>query len=217
MATTILAPYSHAHFQSLPTLKEAKTSFLEVAMGEDLVINFFKDFFVKEGMDRTFGLSMLHRHFDLGSSEKLVDYQGTSIPWNGVVPGMQNPQPSVWAFDRDGLLKPTEFRYAEKQDPPLSQAALEFIIKFKSELDKRGLTNTVGLARYPGEDFQGSCEFTMGRSNVNLKPADYPADLKHIPTIWFFSEGLWQRGCRCTCNASTDDHEHGQHIITTSG
>ncbi|KAI0435568.1 hypothetical protein F4803DRAFT_309024 [Xylaria telfairii] len=217
MAAAILAPYSQAHFQSLPTLEEAKTSFLQEAMGEELVTKFFKDFFVKEGMDRTFGLSMLHRHFDLGSSEKLVHYQGTSIPWDGVIPGMQNPQPALWAFDEDGLLKPTEFHYAEKQDAPLSQEALNFIVKFKTELDKRGLTKIVGLARYPGDDFQGSCEITLGRSNVNLKPEDYPADLKHIPTIWFFSEGLWKRGCRCTCNASGENHPHGAHVITTSG
>ncbi|KAI0187152.1 hypothetical protein F4808DRAFT_447019 [Astrocystis sublimbata] len=216
MAAVAPAPYSHAHFQSLPTLEEAKSKFLQGAKGEDLVASFFRDFFVKEGMDRTFGLSMLHRHFDLGSSEKLVDYQGTSTPWNGVIAGMQNPQPTLWSFDDDGLLRPTEFRYAEKQDAPLPQKALIFIAKFRAELDKRDLTKLVGLARYPGDEFQGSCEFSMGRSNINLKPEDYPADLKHIPTIWFFSEGLWKRGCRCTCNASSDDHPHGQHVITTS-
>ncbi|KAI1287764.1 hypothetical protein F5Y03DRAFT_401912 [Xylaria venustula] len=87
------------------------------------------------------------------------------------------------------------------EDAPLSQEALKFIVKFKAELEKRGLTKIVGLARYPGDDFR----------------AHYPADLKHIPTIWFFSEVLWKRGCRCTCNASSEDHPHGAHVITTSG
>ena len=31
----------------------------------------------------------MHRHFDLGRNEKLIEYHGTSVPWSGGIPGMQ--------------------------------------------------------------------------------------------------------------------------------
>jgi hypothetical protein len=61
-----------------------------------------KDFFVNAGMDRTFGLSMVHRHFDLMPDQKLVEYNGTSTPWTAGISGMREPRPSIWAFDEDG-------------------------------------------------------------------------------------------------------------------
>ncbi|CAK7271225.1 hypothetical protein SEPCBS57363_004506 [Sporothrix epigloea] len=124
-AAAVLALYSHDHFQSLPTLEEAKQTFLSDAKGEALVKAFFKEIFVEEGMERTFGLAMLHRHFDLGADEKLVEYQGTSTPWKAVAPEMKEPQSSIWAFDGE-TLKPTEFFYSEKEDTPLSEEALAF-------------------------------------------------------------------------------------------
>ncbi|KAF2741719.1 hypothetical protein M011DRAFT_454412 [Sporormia fimetaria CBS 119925] len=144
-------------------------------------------------------------------------YNGTSTPWTVEISSMREPQPFVWAFDDDGLLKPTEFRYAEKQDAPWTEKEHAFIVKLKELLSQRGLDKKFGLARYPGDNFGGSCEITEGNANINLKPEDYPPDLVHIPTIWFFSAPLWQRGCRCTCNANAPNHPHGTHVYTVSG
>jgi hypothetical protein len=166
-----VASYSPDHFQRLPALKDARNDFLNVD-GDTLVANVFKDFFVNEGMDRTFGLCMLHRHFDLMPNQKLVEYNGTSTPWTAGSSGMRKPQPSLWAFDDDGLLKPTEFRYAEKQDAPWTEKELAFSVKLKELLSQRGLDKKFGLARYPGDDFSGSCEITLGNANINLKPDD---------------------------------------------
>ncbi|KEY64857.1 hypothetical protein S7711_03855 [Stachybotrys chartarum IBT 7711] len=214
---TSVGEYLPQHFQSLPSLEVAKDRFLDKAKGEELIKEVIKDFFVKAGMDRTFGVAMLHRHFDLADNEKLVEYEGTSTPWEGTVTAMRAPQEAIWGFDRDGVLRPTEFYYSEKMDNPLSENALRFIAKFKTLLDSMDLTESLGLAHYPGDDFQGTCEFTQGRANINLKPKDYPTDLKHTPTVWYFSQPLWTRGCRCTCNANTTNHDHGRHVYTTSG
>src|SRR6266566_4215721 len=97
---------------------------------------------------------------------------GTSTPWSGGFSGMKEPQPAMWAFDDDGLLKPTEFRYSEKEDSGFTVEDLEFIVRFKAELAERGLKTVFRLARYPGDDFDGSCEFTQGRANINLQPKD---------------------------------------------
>lgn len=168
----VLADYLHEHFQGLPTLEEAKAQFLEGKDGERLVTDVFKAFFVKEGMERRFGLAMLHRHFPLEANEKLVDYHGTSTPWVDGASGMKAPQPTIWAFDADGVLRPTEFHYSEGDDAPVTKDCLAFFGKFKTLLESYGLTSVLGLSRYPGDDFEGSCEITHGRANINLKPKD---------------------------------------------
>jgi hypothetical protein len=52
-----IAPYSETHFRSLPSLNVALNDFLQVD-GHDLVKNVFQDFFINNGMDRSFGLAM---------------------------------------------------------------------------------------------------------------------------------------------------------------
>ncbi|PNP51701.1 hypothetical protein THARTR1_07698 [Trichoderma harzianum] len=207
--TAILAPYSHDHFQSLATIKDAHARF--VVTNGDSHIEWFKDLLVKHDMDRRFGLAMIHRHFDLKSTEKLVEYMGTSTPWSGRTSGMKEPQPAIWAFDDEGLLRPTEFHYSETQDIDFTDKDFEFIATFKDQLALRGLTNIFGLARYPGDNFDGSCEFTQSRANINLQPKDYPETLQAFPTIWFFSEPLWERRCICKCNEVSRGHPHTGH------
>lgn len=178
IASPVVVPYSHDHFQSLPMLKDARNRFLEVN-GDAIVADNIKSLFVSEGMDRIFGLAMIHRHFDLKPNQKLVEYNGTSTPWDSsqTTVGMRNPQPHMWAFDKDGLLKPIEFRYAEKQDEPWTEKELAFAAKFKATLDTLNLSHLFGLARYPGDDFAGSCEITEGTANINLKPEDVSGHL----------------------------------------
>lgn len=73
--------YSVEHFQSLPSLENARAKFNKLE-GNDLVKEVFRKVFIDQGMERKFGLAMLHRHFDLEPGEMLVDYEGTSVPWS---------------------------------------------------------------------------------------------------------------------------------------
>lgn len=134
-------------------------------------------------MDRRFGLAMLHRHFDLGRNEKLVEYGGTSTPSQNI-PGMKQPQPSIWGFDKDMQLKPTEFHYSEEEDAPLAEEECRFAVEFQRELEKFDLTQYLGLSRYPEDDFEGPCEITQGNANVNLKPIDVSGVCSLLLTIW---------------------------------
>nr|QOD95034.1 HhpV [Paecilomyces variotii] len=212
-----IGEYSVDHFQNLPSLEIARTNFMKLN-GDDLVKDVFKKFFIEQGMDRTFGLAMLHRHFDLEPGEMLVDYEGTSVPWNaGHVSGMKPPQPAIWAVSSDGEFKPTEFYFSEGEGLTIGEEELRFMKRFQELLHEHKVTQSFGLCRYPGDDFNGLCEITHGRANINLKPNDWPKDLSAVDTAWFFSEPIWTRGCRCTCNASSPDHPHGVHIYTMSG
>ncbi|KFA80609.1 hypothetical protein S40288_10004 [Stachybotrys chartarum IBT 40288] len=209
---TVIANYSSDHFNALPDIKTAHSRFV-TEKGLDHVES-LKDFFLNNGMDRQFGLIMVHRHFDLEPAEKLVEYRGTSTPWSCELSGLKKPQPMTWAFDEKNVLRPIEFRYSEVQDEALNETHLEFITKFKEELFRRGLSSMFGLVRYPGDNFSGSCEFTQGRANINLQPEDYPPDLRAFSTTWFYAEPLWRRGCTCKCNEASDDHSHIGHRVT---
>ena len=171
VAVTAITDYSHDHFHALPTLDVARSNF-EAKNGSELIQSTIREFFVEEMMDRTFGLALLHRHFDLGQDEKLVEYGSSSSPWSGLVADMKAPNPHVWSFSTDGSLKPTEFRYSNENPAIMGHSELAFIAKFKTLLDKHNLTDVFGLARYPGDDFQGTCEITIGNVNINLQPDD---------------------------------------------
>ncbi|KAF2844423.1 hypothetical protein T440DRAFT_327514 [Plenodomus tracheiphilus IPT5] len=212
-----IAPYSQNHFQSLPSLNDARDKFLELD-GDGLVKNVFHDFFINNGMERTFGLAMPHRHFDILPGQVMVNYNGTSTAWNATPgEGMDKPQPASWSFSSTGELLPIEFSYSKGHKVEIGEKETAFVADFKRLLDEKNLTKMFGLCEYPGDDFEGTCEITMGSANINLKPKDYPEGLKGADTAWFFSPPLLKRGCRCTCDNRAEPHGHGAHVITQSG
>lgn len=94
----VLAPYSHRHFESLSSLNTARDTFYEMN-GDKLVENLFKNLFVRNGVDRTFGLALMHRHFHILPEQRMVDYNGTFAAWNNKPGnGMDEPQPVIWSF-----------------------------------------------------------------------------------------------------------------------
>ena len=177
---------------------------------------------------------MLHRHFDFAPGELLVNYNGSSSAWSATPgPGMDKPQPSMWGFNPKGELIPTEYRYAKGHKVGMGDKELAFVAKFKDLLDQMNLAEQLGLVEYAGDDYEGSCEITMGSVNVDLKPKDvrqplsqspsltnlspqFPEGLVQTDTAWFFSPELQKRGCRCTCDNRSDPHGHGAHVITQS-
>ncbi|KAM3535946.1 hypothetical protein MY4038_000722 [Beauveria bassiana] len=114
----------------------------------------------------------------------------------------------MWAFDSQGLLRLTEYMYSTLQDDGFDPQMLDFVTLLKAKLESRRLAHLFGLARYPGDNFRGSCEFTQGRANINLQPKDDPDDLKAFSTIWFFSPPLWELKCNCKCNEIAENHSH---------
>jgi hypothetical protein len=211
-----VAGYSHDYFHSLPDLNSARDNFLKLN-GPKLVEDVFKDFFIANGMDRTFGLAMPHRHFDILPGQMIVNYNGTSTAWNASPgEGMDEPQPAIWSFSSSGEFVPHEFRYSKGHKFEMGEKERAFVAKFKRLLDEKNVAGMFGLCEYPGDDFEGTCEITMFSANINLKPKDYPEGLMGIDTAWFFSPPLRKRGCRCTCDNRTAPHGHGAHVITQS-
>ncbi|EFE37717.1 hypothetical protein TRV_07632, partial [Trichophyton verrucosum HKI 0517] len=158
---------------ALPTLEAARAKFKSIN-GDELVNNVFRPFFVDGGMEKRLGLAILHRHFDLNVDERLVDYNGTSLPWpTAHTQEIEEPYASIWSKAADGTFRPTEYRYSQNPEAAaIGPAELNFMEEFDKLLQQHGASDLFGLCLYPGDDFEGSCEITVGRANINLKPAD---------------------------------------------
>jgi len=213
--------YDPAIYDSLPSLAQAGRRFDEKD-GENLVDDTFRNLFLQHRMESTFGLVLLHRHFDLSPKEQLVEYRGTSVPWE-VTPLSRSSrvQPSNWALAKDGSFHPYEFHYStdnstdSDDNSPENPDLHQFMQSFQDVLHERDLVNVFGLARYPGDDFEGTVEITEGRANINLHPNDAPSDLRSRTATWFFSPILYNK-CTCICGLRMDDSHSGHrgHVTT---
>ncbi|KAM0417183.1 hypothetical protein ACHAPT_012820 [Fusarium lateritium] len=140
------------------------------AGGNDWVHDTFGPLFRKHGVEKLLGLGLLHHHFPLEEGEFLTDVGGTSTAWES----RTGSRPSVWAFDAEKLcLTPLEFSM-DDDESAVAYPSWSELSPFLEELSalfvylKVGMT--YGLVRYPGDNFPGRVEMTVGRANVNLTP-----------------------------------------------
>jgi hypothetical protein len=100
-------------------------------------------------MDRAFGLILIHSHFDLDENERLVEYNGTSVPWQlSKISG--NIRASNWLVSVGGAITPYEFYYASAGDdavePDLSNADQHaFLVEFKDHR-RYGMQSSIAAA-----------------------------------------------------------------------
>lgn len=169
-------PYNPSSYNMLPQLHDAEQNF-HSAGADSLVPNEIRQCFIDNKMDTTFGLALLHRHFDLADNERLVEYNGTSTPWDlsDRPSTTSHLKPTVWGLTSEGLLQPYEFAFAPRMTNPVDITKDEhkdFVRKLSSLLKERKAEGLFGLCPYPGDDWKSVVEVTEGRTNINLKPED---------------------------------------------
>ncbi|KAK4092158.1 hypothetical protein PCL_04055 [Purpureocillium lilacinum] len=125
-------------------------------------------------MEYKFGLSLLHRHFDIGEEERMVEYRGTSSPWSACL-SMTGPAIRAinWAVADDGTFRPFEFEYSpDDRDSiePSNPENAKFADAFKALLHDEHAAGLFGICAHPGLGFKGRVEITEGRTNINLSP-----------------------------------------------
>lgn len=135
----------------------------------------FRALFEKYGTERVFGVVLNHRHFNMSSNERLVEYAGTSVPWESM---LDKTQPTSWFISEDNNCLPYEFHYSQDDDPneedctPDNPKYSAFINSFNELLREKNALGLFGICRYPGDDFPGRVEITEGRANINFHPDD---------------------------------------------
>ncbi|OQE65458.1 hypothetical protein PENNAL_c0207G06090 [Penicillium nalgiovense] len=115
--------------------------------------------------------------FHLAAKERLVEYRGTSVPWEeSLEKASPYIRPDNWVVAEDGSFRPFEFHYMQDvyQDEhvPSDPRYLSFVQALKSLLHEEGVTHLFGLCKYPGNGYKGRVEVTEGQANINLDPSD---------------------------------------------
>ncbi|PPQ91854.1 hypothetical protein CVT25_000790 [Psilocybe cyanescens] len=78
-AETLLTGYNHELFDALEGPDEA-FNVVKSLNGENVIDTTIWDLFVRHDMWDKFGITLLHRHFNMAPSEKLVSVDNTSVP-----------------------------------------------------------------------------------------------------------------------------------------
>lgn len=99
-----LKDYDHDIFHSLRSIAMARAHFKSIG-AERLIGSEFKNLFCEYKMDRTYGLMLLHRHFNINSDERLVEYGGTTVPWQKHEL-YQGVSATTWLVCSDGTTSP---------------------------------------------------------------------------------------------------------------
>jgi hypothetical protein len=180
----ILQPYSVDEFNKIPDLHKAHTDFV-AKDGKKFVCEVFRPLVEKYKLQGEFGIGILHRHSTLIESEKLVEVNNVSIPWNHEGSDDSHPAgrilPMSWLLN-DGKVMPYEFFFLphhEENHVALNEKkSIDLTIeKFRNFLDEfakaakcSGLDRVVALRLFPYPGYRGGMEFTVDRINIVLKP-----------------------------------------------
>ncbi|KAM0742558.1 hypothetical protein ACQRIT_002735 [Beauveria bassiana] len=167
------AVYQPSVYDSLPSLVVAATS-LKERNPESLLKNQIADLFLKHQVYQELAICLIHRHFDLSPSEKLVENGAVSCPWqysqqdSDVVGGAVVPR--SWTF-RNGQLFPFEFGFNENlQDAVYKQLPdkPQFYVELNALLDEHGMTDLLGLTLTTGDNPPGTVKFEKSFDRANV-------------------------------------------------
>lgn len=163
--------YESEAFNRLPLLTDAVKSF-DALDGDALVATDSRELFLRHGVDRMLGLTLLHRHSSsspTGDSSTTAAhlfraasarFAGTSGPATGPSTTMSSALMSS-AIRAGRTLGPISQSLSCRPSPP----------SFAGSCTASGRRGSLDSAvDCPGDDFTGRVEITEGRANINLKP-----------------------------------------------
>jgi hypothetical protein len=141
--------------------------------GSMLTLN--RDLFMEFGVQDTFGVGLLHRHYDLSPDEKIVRLGPVSSPWvvgddEEITGG--SIVPHTWRV-HDGQLKPTEFEFVPKHEfanYKRPNFPVPFVEKVIQILQETGLDDILGITLLEGNENDNNMKLTYGRSSINIPP-----------------------------------------------
>ncbi|OAL48662.1 hypothetical protein IQ07DRAFT_83109 [Pyrenochaeta sp. DS3sAY3a] len=194
MSITLLE-YNPKHYDTLPPVLQAGRNAgpsgaieaLESAIG---------NIFVKHGMDKDFGIILLHNHFDLSPTEILVQFGNSAVPWQtSRNSNLTNVVPAAWRFVEEGLA-PYEFTHSNPNGSnPAPVLTIEkhspFLVELLGVLKERKLMDVLGLVVLEDKDINSPplVEIESGRSTIALD-----VDVNPEPETDAWIHVVWQFG-----------------------
>ncbi|KAF5560470.1 hypothetical protein FPHYL_6613 [Fusarium phyllophilum] len=165
------ASYDH-HAVDAMTDVDVAAQRLQELNGLDHMKSCIRDVSMKHGVDKVFGVGLLHRHYDVAPNEKIIELGPVSSPWvvgdDEVITGGA-VLPHTWRVF-NGELKPTEFKFVPQRelsnvDRPVFPAA--FVKELIGVLQETGLDDVLGVSLYEaGDPDNETMEVTYGRSSI---------------------------------------------------
>lgn len=73
-------PYTAADYNTIPDIMDSAEQFKE-ANASGLLMQEIGQAFLKHQVMSTFGVALVHRHFDLAQQEMLVNLGNVAVPW----------------------------------------------------------------------------------------------------------------------------------------
>ncbi|KAF5720123.1 hypothetical protein FMUND_4407 [Fusarium mundagurra] len=165
------ASYDHRAVDAMTDVDVAAQRLQELN-GMDHMKSCIRNVFMKHGVDKVFGVGLLHRHYDVAPNEKIIELGPVSSPWvvgdDEVITGGA-VLPHTWRVF-EGELKPTEFKFVPQRelsnvDRPVFPAA--FVKELIGVLQETGLDEVLGVSLYEaGDPDNETMEVTYGRSSI---------------------------------------------------
>ncbi|GAB7360490.1 hypothetical protein MBLNU230_g8441t1 [Neophaeotheca triangularis] len=194
-------------WQSIPKERDA-FAFHRTNPIDDDAFNALRDVLVRHEMHRHYGIIVKHRHMDLQSNERLVQYGNVVTPWqiDEMPDALRNQLTgSTWALT-DGGLVPYEFAFDAQPSASPAAFTTDFVGDLALVMETYGLTERLGISRVEHE-ITGSLlkrfEYTMGRTTITMDQMPEDEDEAFIEVLWGFHEGrpgaVPQRTCSRCC------------------
>jgi hypothetical protein len=196
------ADFELDRYNSLFSVEDANAA----VRNDNAIAHFLADaaeLFVRNGVQSSFGVALLHRHHTLRDGEHMVQYAQTfgdepALVTRPVVakPDRESAVPWVWTL-QDGQLHPMEFTtdpLARSLFTKGRQLPEAFVADFAELIDRSPVGHLLGLAIVERDFFNSATEdcapieytFTEGRSNVIFIRKRSSFKAQSIETTWVF-------------------------------
>lgn len=157
--------------------------------------------FHRHKVHKTFGVMILHRHFDMTQDERLVEYGGVTTPWplsetNEIFGGKVVPR--CWTFSKGGLY-PIEFGFNPSGENTYPEVKFQagFVQELHELLCRLEIDDLFGLTILDDGDLSTlrGIERTVGRVSITI-PVSEGQVASAVESVWTF-------GCHENMNNSS--------------
>ncbi|KAL9086402.1 MAG: hypothetical protein Q9159_004178 [Coniocarpon cinnabarinum] len=167
----------HQVYQNLPFLATAAERITEPI--KETIHGIIRPVFLKHGTEKKYGLSLLHRHFDIRPLVRYADNRPNSH-------GAGFVTPISYRFTGAKAV-PFEFAYSPTPcDATLCEKESQFFAELSQLLHRLGFEDLFGIQITENFDPYYCLETTINRSNVMIHPYNIPEG-RRVEACWMFT------------------------------
>jgi hypothetical protein len=187
--------YTPSTYDALPSLLHAASEY-ERRNASTILNESIRPLFLDSNLYEKYGVSLLHKHFSMDPTERLVEFHNTSTPW---LIGKEKAEatfrhhdgfivPRTFSFknDVDGLPMPYEFAFTYDEPKAFTDAEIAFFKAFATLLVAYSLQDVIGICTLNLQSDNFPLEITEGRANIMIKGDAVPKE-SVIQAVWGFS------------------------------